>query len=71
MKNSEFTKKNEKVCRLCEHGRLSTDKSAVVCIKKGVVDPEGHCGKYLYDPLKREVKSPLGVGEYTAEDFAL
>ena len=42
MKNSKFTNKNEKVCRLCEHGRLSTDKSAVVCMKKGIVDPDGN-----------------------------
>ena len=54
MKNSEFTNKNEKVCRLCEHGRLSTDKTAVVCMKKGIVDPEGTCKKYVYDPLKEK-----------------
>ena len=71
MKNSEFTNKNEKVCRLCEHGRLSTDKTAVVCIKKGIVDPNGKCGKYVYDPLKRETKSSVGIGEFSPEDFAL
>lgn len=71
MKNSEFTNKNEKICRLCEHGRLSTDKTAVVCMKKGIVDPNGHCKKYVYDPLKRETKSPLGLGDFTEEDFIL
>ncbi len=71
MKNSEFTNKNEKVCRLCEHGRLSTDKSAVVCMKKGIVDPDGKCRKYVYDPLKRDAKTPVDFGKFTAEDFAL
>ncbi len=71
MKNSEFTNKNEKICRLCEHGRLSADKTAVVCMKKGIVDPDGKCRKYVYDPLKRVAKETVSMGEFTAEDFEL
>lgn len=71
MKNAEFTLQNEKVCRLCEHGRLSYDKSAVVCMKKGVVDPDGFCGKYVYDPLKRQPKIKMSGESFNSENFKL
>ena len=72
MKNSEFTNQNnEKVCRTCEYGRLSSDKTAVICVKKGVVSPDYNCKLYIYDPLKRDIKAKIGLADYSKEDFDL
>ncbi|MBR4868126.1 MAG: hypothetical protein IKU10_03130, partial [Clostridia bacterium] len=61
MKNQAFVSEEyRKACRYCEWGRLSFDGSAVLCPKKGVVEPDDVCRKYVYDPLKREpMQAPL------------
>lgn len=52
---SKLLNKNayEAVCRNCKNGRLSPDGETVLCVKKGVVGPDGKCRRYSYDPLKR------------------
>lgn len=64
--HTEITKK----CALCEIGRLSADGKSVFCEKRGVMEPDDKCGRFRYDPLKREPKLPQKQ-QHTAEEFSL
>ena len=61
----------EDACKNCRFGRLNPDSSAVLCTKKGIVDPDGKCFRYSYDPLKRIPEKPLTVASADPEDFVL
>jgi hypothetical protein len=58
-----FFKKIEPRCDYCERGTLLSGQK-VLCIKKGITKPEGHCRKFRYDPLKRIPARP------TVPDFS-
>lgn len=64
-------KKYPKKCISCIFARVPDDKSVVLCEKKGVVDPDSHCRKYEYDPLKRVPQKSVISTDFTAEDFSL
>lgn len=70
---SKLLNKNayEAVCRNCKNGRLSPDGENVLCVKKGIVDPDGKCRRYSYDPLKRVPRRMPAVREVNPEDFDL
>lgn len=70
---SKLLNKNayESVCRNCRHGRLSPEGGSVLCVKKGITDPDGTCRRYSYDPLKRIPRKPLSVSPANPEDFDL
>ena len=61
----------EAICRNCKHGRLSPEGDTVLCVKKGIVDPDGSCRRYSYDPLKRIPKKPLLVERANPSDFEI
>ena len=67
-----FRRKIEKACTYCMHG-TQIDQEQVLCIKKGVVPPEGKCRKFCYDPCKRiPVKAKaLNIRKYNEEDYSL
>lgn len=67
-----FRRKIEKACTYCIHG-TQIDQEQVLCIKKGVVPPEGKCRKFCYDPCKRiPVKAKaLNFRKYNEEDYSL
>ncbi len=64
--HTEITKK----CALCEVGRLSADGKSVFCEKKGVMEPNDKCGRFKYDPLKREPTLPKKQ-THSADEFNL
>lgn len=64
-------KKYPSVCETCLHGRLSPDGRNVLCVKKGIVETDGKCRKYSYDPLKRIPKKPLLVEQANPKDFEI
>jgi len=64
-------KKYPAVCENCVNGRLSPDEKSVLCIKKGIVAPDGKCIRYSYDPLKRRPKKPLIVAQADPSEFEL
>ena len=64
-------KKYPAACEYCKNGRLSPDEQMVLCIKKGLVAPDGKCRKYSYDPLKRRPKKPLIVQQADPSEFEL
>ena len=72
MKSKLFNKNAyEAVCRNCKNGRLSPEGESVLCVKKGIVDPDGKCRRYSYDPLKRVPRRMPTVREVDPEDFVI
>lgn len=64
-------KKYPAVCETCLHGRLSPDERTVLCVKKGIVETDGKCRRYSYDPLKRRPKKPLLIERADPSEFDL
>jgi hypothetical protein len=48
-----FDKEIPKICALCLYGQ-DYGENAILCSKKGPVNPEEHCSKFVYDPLRRK-----------------
>lgn len=72
VKKKLLEKKNyPPACEYCKKGRLSPDEKSVLCVKKGIVAPEGKCLSYSYDPLKRRPKKPLTVATADPSEFEL
>lgn len=71
MKKLKFSKKHEKYCMQCVHGKLLEYSDEVFCSKKGFVDKFGKCFKYKYDPLKRIPEDASASKEFKPEDFQL
>lgn len=67
-----FRKKIPRSCQYCAHG-TRLDEESVLCKKKGVVNAEGKCMGFRYDPCKRiPVKmKALDFSKYNEEDFSL
>lgn len=67
-----FRKKIQRACTYCIHG-TKIDKDQVLCIKKGVVDADGACKKFSYDPCKRipPKAKALDFAKYSKEDYSL
>ena len=42
----------ERACAYCARA-VRIDENTMVCVKKGVVNPEDACRRFRYDPLKR------------------
>ncbi len=57
-------------CIYCESGRLAPGGVSVLCVRKGIVKPDGKCRKFKYDPLKREPKVPPVPPKADASDFS-
>lgn len=71
MKKLKFSKKHEKYCMYCVHGKLLEYSDEVFCSKKGFTDKFGKCFKYKYDPLKRTPEGASSDKEFKPEDFIL
>lgn len=67
-----FRKDVEHCCSWCRSGtRIS--QTEVACLRRGIVSAGGSCGRFKYDPLKREppVPAPVDPDRFTQEDFSL
>lgn len=71
MKQSLLNAKIRPACVYCAVGKLSCDGESVLCIKKGVMQPDSHCRAFRYDPLKRVPQEKAKLPEYSAEEFSL
>ncbi len=58
-------------CSYCTHGKLSPNGETVLCKKKGVMEKEDCCKKFVYDVLKRQPRRPLPLQKYDKGDFEL
>ncbi|MBO5163555.1 MAG: hypothetical protein J6B75_03825 [Ruminococcus sp.] len=57
-------------CDYCQFGRRAKDGNKVLCEKRGLVDCNDSCGKFIYSPLKRiPVKQLNFVGSLADEDI--
>ncbi|MBO5892079.1 MAG: hypothetical protein J6Q30_05130 [Oscillospiraceae bacterium] len=67
-----FKKRIEKSCSYCAYCTKLNDEQAL-CIKRGVVELNGKCRKFVYDPCKRIPVKPKAVDfqKYDSEDFSL
>lgn len=68
-----FRKKITRSCLYCAHGAKIGDGDQVVCVKKGVVDADGGCHRFRYDPLKRTPprRKAIDFSRYNEEDYSL
>ena len=65
-----FDKNITPKCDYCQFGRRAKDGTKVLCEKKGMVEREYSCGKFIYSPLKRIPVKQLGfVGSLADEDI--
>jgi hypothetical protein len=67
-----FTKKIEPKCAYCKRGK-ALDEATILCRKRGIAQPEGNCGAFRYDPLKRVPPRPVtpDFSRLREEDFTL
>lgn len=67
-----FRKDIEKYCTYCAHSRPLNEEQ-MLCPKRGIVAPNDHCRKFVYDPLKRvpPKKAELDFSRFSDEDFTL
>ncbi len=67
-----FQRSIEPRCAYCKRG-AALDEKTVLCPKKGVVRPSGHCSRFQYDPLKRVPPKPAApdFSRFKDEDFQL
>ena len=65
-----FDKHIDPKCDYCRFGKRAKDGNKVLCEKRGLVDANYSCGKFLYSPLKRiPVKQLNFVGSLADEDL--
>ncbi len=65
-----FDKHIEPKCDYCRFGKRAKDGNKVLCEKRGLVDANYSCGKFIYSPLKRiPVKQLNFVGSLADEDL--
>lgn len=67
-----FQKKIEPRCAYCAKG-ATLEEGRILCAKKGVVSPGGHCAAFCYDPFRRVPPKPssLDTSKLKDEDFRL
>lgn len=67
-----FVKKIEPRCSYCQRGTPSGEEQ-ILCVKKGVMPVDAHCGSFRYDPLKRIPIPPVmpDFSQLKDEDFLL
>lgn len=65
-----FDKKIAPKCDYCRLGKRAKDGNKVLCERKGLVDCNYSCSKFIYSPLKRiPVKQLNFVGSLADEDL--
>lgn len=67
-----FRKKMERSCLYCKFS-TKLDEEHLLCAKQGIVEIEGECRRFRYDPFKRVPSKPkaLDFSKYDEDDFSL
>ena len=67
-----FRKKIERSCQYCACAAKLAE-GGYLCSKRGIIDGEKPCRKFVYDPCKRIPSKPKPVNfrKYDGEDFTL
>lgn len=61
----------EPKCCYCKFGQMAPNNNNVLCIKKGIMNTDDKCRKYIYDPLKRVPVRMPDLQKFTEDDFRL
>lgn len=65
-----FDKHIEPKCDYCQFGKRAKDGEKILCEKRGLVECNDSCSKFIYSPLKRiPVKQLSFVGSLADEDI--
>jgi hypothetical protein len=69
-----FTRIIPPSCSYCLHG-ADIGGGEIACVKRGISTAGSFCGKFAYDPLKREPERPKNPAkiseEMSPEDFEI
>ena len=67
-----FNRKIEPKCFYCLYGSSLGDNK-IACKKRGIMDGDGFCGAFCYEPTKREpeVSPSIKLEGLKEEDFSL
>ena len=71
MGRKPFGSRIEPKCEYCACGTRSVDGKMVLCTKRGIMEPQGKCRKFAYDPLKRVPRRAPVLPQFSQEDFSL
>lgn len=71
MAKSLFSKKISKRCDSCVHSAFSTRGDKLLCRRRGLVERDGKCFRFRYDPFKRVPAKTPPLPAHSKEDFAL
>ncbi len=71
--SKKTTNKITPSCSYCQYSQSFPPSDEILCNKKGIVEPNSSCKKFLYDPLKRQPRKPLLLPDFGFEesDFSL
>lgn len=59
-------------CTYCTRGTPLQNGMYVLCRRHGVMDANGHCRSFCYDPLRRIPPKPAAIrGHFSDADFSL
>ncbi len=67
-----FRKDIDPRCAYCDRG-VQVNEREVMCVKRGIVPMESHCGQFRYDPLRRTPPRPakLRTSNLDEKDFSI
>jgi len=68
---SVFNKKLTKACKYCRYARGLNFTKGIICIKKGISEPDAYCRYYKYDPLKRQPERIILKNDFSKDDFTI
>ena len=71
MKQSAFNKKIRPACAYCAVGKPTEDSAHILCIKKGVMQPDSSCRAFQYDVLRREPQKKAELPTFDASEFSI
>lgn len=65
----------KKIARSCDYCSYATklNNNELLCMRRGLVTPDGACRKFRYDPCKRVPPKPKAsdFSKFDKEDFSL
>ena len=67
-----FNQNQEASCSYCRYGS-DLGRFEVACTKRGIMQSDGYCGSFRYEPTKRvpSAQPSLKTAELSGEDFEL
>ena len=66
-----FGKKIDPQCEYCAKGKLTSDKTMVLCAHHGIMQKYHHCRKFEYNPLLREPKIAPLLPQFSKDEFEI